>query len=153
MVRKFACMLFPVVCLPVACLIGCQSNTGSGALAGAGIGAIGGALITGSGTGALIGAGVGAASGALIGAALDESDRKSLDQESPRTTRKIDRGEQLSTDDIKKMTKAGLSDNVIISQIDATRSVFHLSSADIIDLKKSGVSQKVINHMIQTGNE
>ncbi len=136
----------------ILCVTSCQSNAGTGALAGAGIGAIGGAAITGSGTGALIGAGVGAASGALIGAALDESDRRSLDQESPSTTRKIDRGEQLSTDDIKKMTKAGLSDDVIISQIDATKSVFYLSSADIIDLKKAGVSQRVINHMIQTGN-
>jgi outer membrane lipoprotein SlyB len=148
MIRKVAYVLIPVVCL-----MGCQSKTGTGALAGAGVGAVGGALITGSGTGALIGAGVGAATGAIVGAALDESDRRSLDQESPRTTRKIDRGEELSTDDVKKMTKAGLSDNVIISQIDATKSVFHLSSADIIDLKKSGVSQKVINHMIQTGNE
>lgn len=139
--------------LSLLSLVSCQTNTGTGALAGAGVGAVGGALITGSGTGALIGAGVGAATGALIGAALDESDRRSLDRESPSTTRKIDRGEQLSTDDVKKMTKAGLSDDVIISQIDATKSVFYLSSADIIDLKKAGVSQKVINHMIQTGNK
>ena len=86
----------------------------------------------------------------LFGAALDTSDRKVLDQESPQTTRKIDRGEPLSTTDIKKMTKAGLSDDVIISQIDATKKVFCLSSADVIDLKKAGVSQRVINHMIQS---
>jgi len=147
MIQRLSCLLVPFICL-----IGCQSSAGTGALAGAGVGAVGGALITGSGTGALIGAGVGAASGALIGAALDESDRRSLDRESPRTTRKIDRGEELSVDDVKKMSKAGLSDQVIISQIDATKSTFSLSSADIIDLKKSGVSQKVINHMIQTGS-
>jgi outer membrane lipoprotein SlyB len=135
------------------CLISCESKAGTGALAGAGVGAVGGALITGSGTGALIGAGALAASGALIGAALDESDRRSLNRESPSTTRKIDRGEQLSTEDVKKMTKAGLSDNVITAQIDATHIVFHLSSADIIDLKKAGVSQRVINHMIQTRNK
>lgn len=139
--------------LPFVCLMGCQSQAGTGALAGAGIGAVGGALITGAGAGALIGAGVGAAGGALVGAVLDESDRRSLDRESPSTIRKIDRGEQLSTDDIKKMTKAGISDDVIISQIKATKSVFYLSSADIIDLKKAGVSQRVINEMIQTGNK
>lgn len=143
--------LVSVFCLVVICLTSCESKTGTGALAGAGIGAIGGAAITGSAGGALIGAGVGAATGAIIGAALDASDRKALDQESPSTTRKIDRGEPLSTSDVKKMTKAGLSDDVIISQIDATKSVFRLSSADIIDLKKAGVSQRVINHMIQTG--
>ncbi len=143
---------FSAACLTLF-LIGCESKAGTGALAGAGIGAVGGALITGSGSGALIGGAIGAASGAIIGAALDESDRRSLNRESPSTVRKIDRGEQLSTDDVKKMTKAGISDDVIISLIDATKSVFYLSSADIIDLKKAGVSQRVINHMIQTGNK
>jgi len=141
---------FVVVSLALFFLASCESKAGTGALAGAGIGAIGGAAITGSAGGALIGAGVGAATGAIVGAALDASDREALDRESPRTTRKIDRGEPLSTTDVKKMTKAGLSDDVIISQIDATKSVYHLSSADIIDLKKAGVSQRVINHMIQT---
>ncbi len=142
-----------IIFLTLVFLTSCASKTGTGALAGAGVGAIGGAAISGSAGGALIGAGVGAATGAIIGAALDASDREALDQESPGTTRKIDRGEPLSTTDIKKMSKAGLSDDVIISQIDATKSVFYLSSADIIDLKKAGVSQKVINYMIQTGNE
>ncbi len=135
---------------PFVFLLGCSTHTGTGALVGGGLGAMGGAAITGSGTGALIGAGLGVAAGALVGAVLDAEDRKALDRESPRTTRKIDRGEQLSTTDVKKMSKAGLSDDVIIHQIDATHSVFHLSSADIIDLKKAGVSQRIINHMIQT---
>ena len=137
----------------VLCLTACQSNAGTGALAGAAVGSVGGALVTGSAGGALVGGAIGAAGGALIGAALDESDRRSLDRESPSTTRKIDRGEKLSPDDVKKMTKAGLSDDVIISQIEATQTVFYLSSADIIDLKKAGVSQRVINFMIQTGNK
>ena len=141
-----------LLALSLICLCGCESKAGTGALVGAGVGAVGGAAISGSAGGALIGAGVGAATGAIVGAALDVSDREALDRESPRPTRKIDRGEELSTDDVKKMTKAGLSDQVIISQIDATRSTFYLSSADIIDLKKAGVSQRVINHMIETGN-
>ena len=133
-------------------LTGCENKAGTGALAGAGVGAVGGALITGSPTGALVGGAVGAATGAIIGAALDSSDRSNLQKESPRTVNKIDNGEQLSVDDIKKMTRAGLSDDVIISQIDATKSTFSLSTADIVDLKKANVSQRVINHMIQTGN-
>lgn len=131
-------------------LWGCENKAGTGALIGAGGGAVvGGAL--GGGGGALIGGTAGAVGGAIIGAALDSSDRSSLDRESPRTLKKIDRGEPLSVTDVKKMSKAGLSDDVIISQIDATHSVFHLSTADIVDLKKSGVSQRVINYMIQTG--
>ncbi len=84
---------------------------------------------------------------------LDESDRSSLEKQSPRTVKKIDNGEQLSTDDIKKMSRAGLSDEVIMKQINDTKSIFYLSSADIVDLKKSGVSQKIITAMIQTGNK
>jgi len=84
---------------------------------------------------------------------LDASDRSSLEKQSPRTLKKIDNGEQLSTDDIKKMSRAGISDDTIISQIHETKSIFYLSSADIVDLKKAGISQRVINTMIQTGNK
>lgn len=133
-------------------LISCESKAGTGAVAGGGVGVAAGALITGSPTGALIGGAIGATSGALIGAALDSSDRSAMERQNPRTLRKLDDREQLSIADIKEMTKAGLSDNVIISQIDATGSHFYLSTADIIDLKQSGVSQRVIDYMIQTGN-
>ena len=143
-------LIFAVI---VTLLAGCESKAGTGAIAGAGLGAASGALITGTGGGALIGGAIGAAGGALIGAALDDTDRRSMEQHSPRTLKKIDRGEKLSIDDVKKMSKAGLSDNVIISQIQTTNSVFYLSTADIIDLKNSGVSQRVIDYMIQTGNQ
>jgi len=131
--------------------VSCTSRAGTGALVGAGVGATGGVVISGSGSGALIGGAVGAATGAIVGAALDESDRNSLERESPRTLRKIDNREQLSIEDIKKMSRAGLSNQVIISQIDATQSVFYLSTADLIYLKKSGISQEVIDHMIRSG--
>jgi outer membrane lipoprotein SlyB len=134
----------------IVLLASCESKAGTGALVGAGGGALAGGLITHSPTGALVGGAIGAATGAVVGAALDSSDRSRLESQSPNTVRKIDQGQQLSVDDIKKMSKAGLSDDVINNQIDATHSVFQLSTADIVDLKKSGVSQRVINHMIQT---
>jgi hypothetical protein len=84
---------------------------------------------------------------------LDETDRRSLEKQSPRTLKKIDNEELLSTEDIKKMARAGLSDDMIIQQIDATKSTFYLSSADIVDMKKAGVSQRVISYMVQTGNQ
>ncbi len=89
----------------------------------------------------------------ITDAALDSSDRRSLEKQSPKTLKKIDNGEALSTDDIKKMTQAGISDDVIIRQINATSSTFYLSSADIVDMKKAGVSQRVISYMVQTGNQ
>jgi hypothetical protein len=51
---------------------------------------------------------------------------------------------------VKALAAATLSDDVIISQIRNSRTVFHLSSADILDLKNSGVDEKVIDFMINT---
>ena len=116
---------------------------------GTGLGAgVGGAV--GGWQGALIGGAVGAAGGAAVGAALDSSDRQSMEAQNPRTLRKIDHGQPLDVQDIKDMSKAGIKDDVIISQIHATNSKFHLTTADIVDLKNSGVSQRVINAMIKT---
>jgi outer membrane lipoprotein SlyB len=135
-----------------ALLSSCETKTQTGALAGAGIGATAGALISHDAGGALIGGALGAAGGALIGSALDAQDRQIMQQQSPNTLRRIDNGQPLSIQDIKDMSRAGIKDDVIISQIRATNSVYHLSSADIISLKEAGVSQRVINAMIQTGN-
>ena len=52
--------------------------------------------------------------------------------------------------DVKMLAKSGLSDEVIISQIRNSRAVFHLTAAEILDLKAAGVSEKVIDFMINT---
>lgn len=135
----------------VLILSGCATRTQSGALGGAAVGALAGGLIGGNATGALIGGAVGAAGGALIGYALDQQDRETLGRNSPRTLYRIDNGEQLSLEDIKAMSRNGLSNQVIINQIRATNSVFYLSTRDIIDLKRAGVSERVIDYMIETG--
>ncbi len=132
-------------------MISCQTKTGTGALAGGAIGAGTGAII-GGGTGAAIGAAAGALGGGLIGAALDEQDRRIMEQQSPNTLKRIDRGESLSIRDVKAMSKAGINDDTIMDLIDNTNSVFYLSADDIIDLKKSGVSQRVINYMVNTSS-
>lgn len=133
-----------------AFLAGCESKAGTGAIVGAGGGALVGGL-AGGGTGALIGAGAGAVGGAIIGAALDAHDRETLQSNSPDTLDRIDQEQQLTLDDIKSMSKNGLKDTTIMNQIRATHSTYHLTTAQIIDLKKSGVSQNVINYMIRTG--
>ena len=51
---------------------------------------------------------------------------------------------------MKALSAARVNDDVIISQIRSTGTSFHLSSADIIDLSNSGVSQRVIEFMINT---
>jgi len=51
---------------------------------------------------------------------------------------------------IKALSRANVKDELIISQINASRTAYRLGAAQIIDLKDSGVSEKVIDHMINT---
>ena len=128
--------------------VSCSSGAGTGALVGGGAGIGAGALISGTPQGALIGGAVGAVSGATIGAAVDSNSNDGY--QAPKNNK---RQEQLSLEDIKRMAQAGVADDKIISVIHSTGSVYYLSSAEIADLKNNGVSQRVIDYMIQTGNE
>ncbi|MGA2220819.1 MAG: hypothetical protein ABSH21_03405 [Verrucomicrobiia bacterium] len=58
----------------------------------------------------------------------------------------------MSVADVKAMVKAGIADGVVISQIQQSRVVFRLNTQEIIDLKESGVSNKVIDFMINTAS-
>lgn len=59
----------------------------------------------------------------------------------------------VTVDDVIAMTKDNVGDDVILAQIKVTRTYYHLTSNDIRDLKKSGVSDHVINAMIKTADE
>lgn len=132
---------------------GTQNNTGTGALIGGAFGALTGAAIGGrrhGGEDALIGAAAGALAGGLLGNAADREQAARLKAEAPQTYARIDRGAPLSLADVKALAKAGVNGEVIISQIQASRTVYHLSATDIIDLRNSGVSDPVVNYMINT---
>lgn len=131
-------------------LSSCENKAETGALVGAGVGVGAGALISHSAGGALIGGAAGAVGGAVIGAALDSSDRSAVQNSSPATMNRIDRGEQLSIKDIETMSQAGITDDKIISTIHSTGSVYHLSASDVQELKDAGVSQRVIDYMLET---
>ena len=140
-------------------LTGCQypngepNNTASGALIGGAMGAIAGAAIGGprnGGAGALIGAAAGAIAGSVIGNAMDQEQAEELRAQAPQTYVRVQQGQPLSLADIKALAAARVSDDVIINQIRNSHTVFHLSTADIIDLHNSGVSENVINFMINT---
>jgi len=73
-----------------------------------------------------------------------------LKAQAPQTYAKIDQGTPLAVADVKAMAKAGISEDVIINQINNSRTVYHLSAADIIDLRDAGVTDKVVNYMIDT---
>jgi len=52
--------------------------------------------------------------------------------------------------DVRDMSEAGVPDDIIIQKINATDLVFELKADEIIDLWEAGVSEKVIQAMLQT---
>jgi hypothetical protein len=131
-------------------VVGCETKTGTGALTGGALGAgIGGAA--GGWQGAAIGAAAGAVAGGLVGAALDEQDRKVMEKSSPRTVERMDRGEPLTVGDIIKLSQGGVSDDTIIKYIQERKTTYNLSQAQISRMQEAGVSQRIINYMIDTG--
>jgi outer membrane lipoprotein SlyB len=134
---------------------GTQNNTGTGALIGGALGAITGAAIGGprnGGAGALIGAAAGMIAGGTIGNSMDQDQQNRLRTQAPQSYVRVVQGQSLSTADVKALAKAGVSDDVIISQIQGSHTAFQLSAADIIDLHNSGVSDRVVNFMQNTQN-
>jgi len=131
---------------------GSPNNTGSGALIGGAFGAFTGAAIGGrhGGPDALFGAAAGALAGGLIGNSVDREQTARLQAQAPRTYERIDQGSPLSLADVKALAQAGISEDVIKSQIQSSRTVFHLSATDIIDLRDAGVSDQIVNYMINT---
>jgi hypothetical protein len=122
---------------------------------GGAIGAISGAAIGGprhGGEGALIGAAAGVIAGGLLGHQMDQDQQARLRAQAPQTYVRVEQGQPLGIADIKAMTRAGVGDDVIISQIISSHTAYHLGAADIIDLHNAGVSDRVVNYMINTPN-
>jgi len=134
-----------IVVLSVLCLatmVGCESM-GEGTKKGAGIGAVTGAAIGGivghqdghGWEGALIGGAAGATAGGLIGNQMDKASAQG-------------QGDYLSITQIVTMAKDGVPDDVIIDEIDRTKSKYNLTSETITYLKNNGVGDKVIDVML-----
>lgn len=58
----------------------------------------------------------------------------------------------VSQKDIIDMTEAGATDEEIIREIDDTQALFKLTVNDVNALKEAGVSEGVVNHMLDTPN-
>ncbi|HUB68457.1 MAG TPA: hypothetical protein VL981_13310 [Candidatus Methylacidiphilales bacterium] len=63
---------------------------------------------------------------------------------------KMVHGDSLSLYDIKALSRAHVSDAIILRYLRDQGTVYSLSSQDVIDLQKAGVSQSVIDYMLQT---
>src|SRR5207237_971142 len=120
-IRMLGGVLIPAL---LACGCSTMNNTergaGAGGLIGAGTGALIGSATGPTAGGALIGAGVGAVSGGRIGNAIDKSEQKTA---AIAAANSQPRG-PLGITDVAQMARAHVTDQVIISQIRSTGSVF-----------------------------
>ena len=138
-------------------LAGCSSPSGrpdytaNGALIGGASGAAIGALADhrSPGAGALIGGVSGLIVGGLIGHSMDQQ-AEARERSLPPPYYPPPPGPPPSINDIKAMTRSGLSDDLIIGQIINTRALYNLDANALIDLHNAGVSQRVIAYMINT---
>jgi hypothetical protein len=156
---------------------GCESLPGDretqGAVIGGASGAVLGAVIASENRllGALIGGLLGAGGGYLIGAKTDwfggdDDDRNELRsdvqqavdkaQRDPATaeearnakTADINKDGFVTLDEVIAMERAGLSDNTIIKRLEATDAIFDLNAEQRRILRDNGVSQTVIDRML-----
>ena len=58
-------------------------------------------------------------------------------------------GPPLSREEIIELARSGASDDEIIKRIDDTWTVLDLKTADILEMKKQGVNEKVIDHLLR----
>ncbi len=148
-----------VLALAGIMLTGCMSPQGrpdytaSGALAGGATGAMIGSMGRHPNPAGVVGAAVGAVVGGIIGHGLDHDQEAHLRTQSPQTIQRIEQSQPLAIADIISLVKAGVSDDLVITQIRYSRTIYHLRSGEIIELKNTGVSEKIIDFMINTPAE
>lgn len=139
--RSRVAFLFLALVLGITGCATAGPRTKTGAVAGGIIGAATGGIIghqKGRGLeGAAIGAAIGAASGALVGSAMDDKARQTNPNHLPISS-------------IVDMASRGSPDDLIISEIQRTKSVYHLTAEIITYLKNNNVSDKVIDYMLST---
>src|ERR1700735_3122518 len=63
---------------------------------------------------------------------------------------KMMHGDGLSLYDIKALTRAHVSDAVILRYLRDHGTVYYLNSGDVDGLRKAGVSQSIVDYMLQT---
>jgi outer membrane lipoprotein SlyB len=132
--------------------LGCNSPYRSdkgalvGGLGGAGLGAIVGNAVGNTGAGAAIGAGVGALSGAAIGGSLDDIEAQNRAEIEARMGRPAPAG-AVSIADVISMTRAGVSEDVIIPFVQSHGMAQPIQAQDLIALQQQGVSPRVMQAM------
>ncbi|QDU41978.1 YMGG-like glycine zipper-containing protein [Symmachiella dynata] len=160
MPRLYKSFCYFVGCVFVVPLFaGCRSmnHTENGALVGTGIGATTGAIIghqSGHGEGgALIGAAAGALGGALVGNAQQMSEERDAAVAAAQQAewRRHADAQAVTNQDVIRMARGGLSEEVIAGTIRSRGGRFDLSPDALIVLKSEGVGDGVIQAMQTSG--
>ena len=116
--------------------------------------------LIGGGAGSLIGAAIGAtdgkplegaAIGGAIGSTIGSLEGRQVDQENMAYQRAVN-AQATHIDQVVQMTRSGLSEEVIINQIRSTGIAARPSHEQLIYLKNSGVSDRVISAMQGAGS-
>jgi hypothetical protein len=126
-----------------------HNDTAGGTFLGGALGAVTGAVVGGKknrGEGALIGAGVGAVTGNLLGRSKDRADEQRAAYGAARVGQMNQQvaAQAVSNYDLLEMTRAGVSEDVIISTMRSRGARLDLSPNSLIALKQSGVSDRVV---------
>jgi hypothetical protein len=58
--------------------------------------------------------------------------------------------DDLSLYDIKALSRAGVSDGIILRYLRDHGTIYYLNSDDVASLRKAGVSQSIVDYMLQT---
>jgi hypothetical protein len=69
---------------------------------------------------------------------------------SPAIYDKMVHGDDLSLYDIKSLSRAGVSDGITLRYLRDRGTVYELNSEDVASLRKAGVSQSLVDYMLQT---
>lgn len=126
-----------------------HNDTAAGTFMGGAFGAVTGAIVGGKknrGEGALIGAGVGAVTGNLMGRSKDRADeqRAAYGAATVGQLNQQAAAQAVTNYDLLEMTRAGVSEDVIISTMRSRGARLDLSPNSLIALKQSGVSDRVV---------
>jgi uncharacterized protein YcfJ len=126
-----------------------HNDTASGTFMGGALGAVTGAIVGGRkdrGEGALIGAGVGAITGNLLGRAKDRADERQTAYGTAVAAQATQQAAAMAVTnyDLVSMTRAGVSEDVMISTMRSRGAQLDLSPQGLIALKQSGVNDRVL---------
>lgn len=148
--RYYTTAIFVSAC--VVLLSGCQTmqpNTAAGSALGAMTGGLIGASIGShdgkTGEGAILGAIAGGIGGAAIGNQVDYQEQQWQQQQNAQAIRAQQAA--VTLEQVTQMSQKGLSDELIVNQIHANGMSRRPSTDDLIRLKSSGVSDRVIQEM------